>query len=75
VAPGEFEQLVPGKGPYLQLVGLRRPLTPGESVPVTFRFSDGSSVTVDIPFAPPPSALPRESPVAPEHEEVHAAAY
>jgi copper(I)-binding protein len=75
VAPKGFVQLVPGKGPYLQLTGLKRPLIPGQSVPVTFRFSDGSSATVDIPFAPPPSELPRESPVAPEEDEqTHAAA-
>jgi copper(I)-binding protein len=56
-----FALLVPGQGPYLQLVGLTRPLIPGQTVTVTFGFDDGSTVSAAIPFSPPATPLPRPS--------------
>jgi copper(I)-binding protein len=59
--PGSYALLVPGQGPYLEIIGLERPLLPGSSVPVTFTFSDGSTVTVAVPFGLPSEPVPRAS--------------
>lgn len=40
--------LKPG-GYHVMLIGLRRPLAPGERFPVTLRFGDGSHVTFEVP--------------------------
>jgi len=41
------------------LVGLSRPLTPSEAVPVTFTFERAGQFTIDALVATPPRALPR----------------
>jgi copper(I)-binding protein len=69
IDPSGYALLVPGEGPYLRLVGLARPLRPGDSVPLTFRFSDGSTALVSVPFGVPDEPAPRATPVAPHEEE------
>lgn len=61
VPAGSFLLLVPGTGPFLQLSGLKQPLVPGQSVLLTFAFDDGSTIHLNVPFAPAPSAAPRVS--------------
>ncbi len=61
VPPAAYALLVPGKGPYLQLVGLTSALIPGMSVSITFTFSGGTSVTVPVPLALPINSVPRQS--------------
>jgi len=61
VASTGYALLVPGSGQYLQLTGLKRALSVGMSVQVTFSFDDGSSVTVVVPVTPPSDAQPRDS--------------
>jgi hypothetical protein len=63
--------LVPGRGAYLQLVGLRAPLAPGMSVPVTFQFEGEAgpfSADVTVPFGPPSAPVPRASAEVEGHE-------
>jgi copper(I)-binding protein len=48
--------------PHVSLVGFTRPLTPAQSVPVTFTFRDAGSVTMNVIVANPPSELPQPSP-------------
>jgi hypothetical protein len=65
-----FVLLVPGQGDsgFLRLNGLTEAIAPGESVVVTFTFSDGTSATVPVPLAPPTDEVPRATPVVePEH--------
>jgi copper(I)-binding protein len=70
VPPSSYALLVPGDGPHLRLVGLREPLTPGASVPLTFRFDDGSTIAVTVPMDLPAQPAPRGSPVdEAAHEE------
>jgi periplasmic copper chaperone A len=40
--------LKPG-GYHVMLMGLRRPLAPGQRFPLTLRFGDGSHLTVEVP--------------------------
>jgi copper(I)-binding protein len=68
IPAGSYVLLVPGQGPYLQLVGLTGALTPGMSVPVTFTFEGIAPVTVTVPFGLPASAGPRSTPEVAEHE-------
>jgi copper(I)-binding protein len=63
IPPVSYVLLVPGSGQYLQLTGLTNAIIPGQSVPVTFSFSDGSSVKVDVPLVPPNTVVPRATPV------------
>jgi hypothetical protein len=44
---------------YLQIVGLSKELKPGDSVEVTFRFSNGVTITTPVPVALPLSPPPR----------------
>ena len=72
IPPGSFVLLVPGQGDagFLRLNGLTQAIAPGESVRVTFSFSDGTSTTLDVPLAPPLGTVPRATPVvAPEHAQ------
>jgi hypothetical protein len=71
IAPGSYVLLVPGQDRFLQLVGLRQPLVPGGSVPVTFMFRNGgtTNVTVQVPMGLPATPLPRPEPVVPEEGE------
>jgi copper(I)-binding protein len=59
IPAGSYAFLVPGIGQFLQLSGLKQPLVPGESVLLTFGFDDGSTIHLNVPFAPAPSAAPR----------------
>ncbi|MFG1920584.1 copper chaperone PCu(A)C [Cryptosporangium sp. NPDC048952] len=52
--------LQPG-GPQLVLVGITKALDPAATVAVTLTFENGGAVTVNVPFAPPESPLPRTS--------------
>jgi copper(I)-binding protein len=61
VESGSYALLVPGQGPYLLLTGLLKPLKPGDSVPVTFHFNDGTDVTVPVPVDLPAGGVPRGS--------------
>ena len=55
-----YAVLVRGSGPYLTLSGLERPLKPGDSVTLTFMFSDGSEIAgVAVPVTTPSSPAPR----------------
>jgi copper(I)-binding protein len=47
-------------GPNVILAGLTADLFPAQTVPVTFTFSDGTTVTLDVPVA-----LPSNAPSAP----------
>jgi hypothetical protein len=71
IAPGSYVLLVRGVDQYLQLVGLREPLLPGSSVPVTFEFRDGgtTTVTVQVPMGLPTTPLPRPTLAVPEEGE------
>ena len=69
IAPQSYVLLVPGSGPYLQLVGLINELTPGMSADVAFTFDDGSKAEASVPFAPAPSPV-RGSPVVPAENKV-----
>jgi copper(I)-binding protein len=59
VPAGGYALLVPGQGQYLQLSGLTKALLPGESVALTFRFSDGTTATVPVPVGLPTGSVPR----------------
>jgi copper(I)-binding protein len=45
---GKDVSLKPG-GLHVMLIGLKQNLTPGENVPLTLKFADGSELTVDAP--------------------------
>jgi hypothetical protein len=70
IPPQSYVLLVPGEGDagFLQLNDLTEAITPGESANVTFTFSNGETVTVALPLAPPTATVPRGTPVVePEH--------
>lgn len=48
IAPRDSLVMKPG-GLHVMLLQLTRPLAPGDSVPLTLRFSSGDSVTVRVP--------------------------
>jgi copper(I)-binding protein len=62
VAASSYALLVPGQGQYLWLVGLTQPLTPGQSISLTFTFDDGTRIDIDAPVGLPATPLPRPSP-------------
>ncbi len=62
IPPSSYAVLVPGQGQYLLLTGLTKPIVPGQNVDVTFRFSDGTTVTLTVPVDLPPTAAERGSP-------------
>jgi periplasmic copper chaperone A len=49
VPPGDMAVLHQITGPHLELTGLRENLRSGFSVPVTFEFHDGGSLTLNVP--------------------------
>jgi len=49
IAPGKSIMLQPG-GLHAMLMKLRRPMTEGESFPLTLLFSDGGEVNVEVPI-------------------------
>ena len=48
IPPNGRLELRPG-GRHLMLEGLKRPLEPGEKVPLLLRFSDGSTLRLELP--------------------------
>ncbi|WP_326914735.1 copper chaperone PCu(A)C [Sphingopyxis chilensis] len=57
---GKTVELKPG-GLHIMFVGLKRPLTPGQSFPVTLRFQLQGAVEVDFRVVPVGSAGPGEA--------------
>jgi hypothetical protein len=51
--PTAIPSWFPGEGAFLQIVGLAQKIAPGDLVPVTFTFSNGSSATLRVSTAPP----------------------
>jgi copper(I)-binding protein len=47
VEPGQVVTLQPG-GMHMMLIDLKRPLTAGQSFPLTLKLADGDSVTVAV---------------------------
>ena len=62
--------LDPSLDRYLQLTGLSEELKPGDTVEVTFRFSNGVSITTPVPIAVPMSP-PARSPLKFGEDEGH----
>ncbi len=48
IAPGQSVALKPG-GDHIMLMGLKKPLQPGESFPLTLEFEKAGAVTVAVP--------------------------
>jgi copper(I)-binding protein len=71
IPPQGFVLLVPGQASgHLRLNRLTEAIVPGESVAVTFTFSDGTKATLPVPLAPPTHEIPRGTPVVePEHAQ------
>lgn len=63
VPPAGLVVLTRESGTYLQLTGLTRSFAPGESLPVTFGFDTGGTVTLPVPVGVPVSPLERPTPV------------
>ncbi|MEU5153644.1 hypothetical protein [Glycomyces sp. NPDC021274] len=68
IAPDSFVRLAPTRGSFLLLDGLKEKLTMGQTVEVTFVFSNGEAVTVDLPVGVPETA-PSRSYFEPHPEE------
>jgi hypothetical protein len=69
IPPHGYTELVPGEGAFLQIAGLKQKIAPGDVVPVTFTFSNGSSVTLNISTAPPSVPAARSPlPIEEAHE-------
>jgi hypothetical protein len=60
--PSDTAVFLGQNAPHVSLVGFTRPVTPAQSVPVTFTFRDAGSVTMNVIVANPPSELPQPSP-------------
>lgn len=67
VASVAYALLVPGQGAYLQLIGLKSALLPGQSVHLSFAFADGRTGDIVVPVSVPPDAQPRPT----EHVDVN----
>ncbi|MGD0107653.1 MAG: copper chaperone PCu(A)C [Rhodopila sp.] len=63
--PGQMVTLAPG-GTHIMLTGLRKPLTAGESFPLTLTFAHAAPVTVDVKVR----ALGQTAPMA-GHDHMH----
>ncbi|WP_205326389.1 copper chaperone PCu(A)C [Glycomyces sp. YM15] len=68
IAPGSYVRLAPTTGSFLVLDGLQEDLAMGATVELTFVFSNGEAVTVDLPMGVPEEA-PSRSYFEPRHEE------
>lgn len=66
IAAHDLAVLDPSLDRYLQITGLSGELKPGDTVQMTFRFDDGTSITTPVPIAVPMSP-PARSPM--EFEE------
>nr|WP_297350925.1 copper chaperone PCu(A)C [uncultured Caldimonas sp.] len=58
IAAGQTVELKPG-GLHLMFMGLKSPLTVGQSVPVTLRFERAGEVTVEVKVEAPATAAPK----------------
>lgn len=68
IAPGEKLQLRPGAH-HVMLMGLKQPLNPGETVPLTLEFTGGEMLEFSVPVKEPdPASAPGEG-----HEHHHPA--
>jgi hypothetical protein len=63
ISAGNYALLTPDSGTYLQLVGLKKALAPGEQSTVVFKFDDGSSASMTLPVGPATGTVPRPGPV------------
>jgi hypothetical protein len=68
IAPDSYVRLAPTTGSFLLLDGLNQDVKMGSTVEVTFVFSNGEAVTVDLPMGTPEVA-PSRSYFEPRHEE------
>jgi hypothetical protein len=68
IAPSSYVRLAPTTGSFLLLDGLKQDLAMGSTVEVTFVFSNGEAVTVDLPMGVPEVA-PSRSYFEAEHAE------
>jgi copper(I)-binding protein len=63
IPPQSYVLLLPGQGGgNLVLHGLTQALAPGESTKVTFTFSNGTTVTLDVPLVPTSAATVTRDP-------------
>ena len=56
--PGETAVFLGKNAPHVALVGLTRPVTAAQSLPITFTFRDAGTVTVNVIVANPDTVLP-----------------
>jgi hypothetical protein len=68
IAPDSYVRLAPTTGSFLLLDGLNQDVKMGSTVEVTFVFSNGEAVTVDLPMGLP-AVAPSRSYFEPRHEE------
>jgi hypothetical protein len=68
IAPDSYVRLAPTTGSFLLLDGLNEKVTMGSMVEVTFVFSNGEAVTVDLPMGTP-AVAPSRSYFEPRHTE------
>lgn len=68
LGPSSYMRLAPTTGSFLLLDGLKEAVSMGSSVELTFVFSNGEAVTVDLPMGVPETA-PSRSYFEPQHAE------
>lgn len=68
IGPSSYVRLAPTAGSFLLLEGLKEDVFMGSTVEVTFLFSNGEAVTVDLPMGVPEEAASR-SYFEPQHAE------
>jgi len=66
-----YVALVPDRPRYLQLAGISKPVRPTDTVKLTFRFDNGTSIDTDVSVAVPMSPLPRSPIPLPAEDEGH----
>jgi copper(I)-binding protein len=59
--PGDTAIFFGQNAPHVSLIGFTRPVTPAQSLPVTFTFRNAGKVTVEVIVANPNDVLPRGS--------------
>jgi copper(I)-binding protein len=59
--PGDTVIFFGQNAPHVSLIGLTRPVTPAQSLPITFTFRNAGRVTVNVIVANPTDVLPRGS--------------
>jgi hypothetical protein len=68
IEPSSYVRLAPTHGSFLLLEGLKEELSSGSTVEVTFSFSNGEEVTVDLPMGEPAELASRSYFGDPHHE-------